>query len=129
MKMRIWTAHLHDAGLYSGPEIVLVKDGFCWPAFFVPLLWALWHRMWLTALLLVVGALVLGVGMDLLGLSPAAQFVLGVGVAVYIGLSANDWRRASLRRRGWDDGSSVVAENREAAEWRLFQHEGSVALR
>ncbi|MFN4088831.1 MAG: DUF2628 domain-containing protein, partial [Alphaproteobacteria bacterium] len=126
MKMRFWTSHRHDAGLYSGPRIVLVKEGFCWPAFFLPLPWALWHRMWLTALLLVVVPLLLGIAMDFGGLSRMAQTVAGIGVALYIGLNANDWRRASLRRKGWDEGPPVLAPNRDAAELRFFRNEGDV---
>ncbi|MET4701892.1 hypothetical protein ABIE65_004941 [Constrictibacter sp. MBR-5] len=129
MKMRMWTTHLHDAGLYSGPEVLVVKDGFCWPAFFLTFVWALWHRMWLTAVLLLAGSLAVGAGGELAGLSQTAQAALGLGFSIFIGTSANDWRRASLRRRGWDDGSSVVAANREAAEWRLFQHDEGMVLR
>lgn len=129
MKLRMYTTHRHDAGLYAGPEILLVKDGFSWPAFFLGPIWALWHRMWLTALLIFVASLVVGVAGELSGLSSAAQTVLGLGFAVVVGVNANDWRRSSLHRRGWDDGASVLATTREAAEWRLFQYDEGMALR
>jgi glutamine amidotransferase len=39
-------------------EAVLVRDGFSWPAFLVPPLWLLWHRLWAEGIIaiLVMGA-------------------------------------------------------------------------
>ena len=39
-------------------EYVFVKDGFSWPAFFLPILWILWHRLWLTLVWYIVFVLV-----------------------------------------------------------------------
>lgn len=129
MKLRVWTTHRRDAGLYAAPDVVLVKEGFCWPALLVPLVWALWHRMWLTFALLLLGATMLGMVATFAGLTPAAELALGLGAAIYVGMSANDWRRASLRRRGWDEGPAVVAASQEGAELRLFQTESGMFLR
>lgn len=129
MKLRVWTTHRRDAGLYAAPDVVLVKEGFCWPALLVPLVWALWHRMWLTFALLLLGAAMLGMVATFAGLTPAAELALAFGAAIYVGMSANDWRRASLRRRGWDEGPAVVAASQEGAELRLFQTESGMFLR
>ena len=44
MKTRLYTVHLLDDASDDG--LVLVKEGFSWPAFFVAVPWALFHRMW-----------------------------------------------------------------------------------
>ena len=43
-----------------------VKEGFCWPAFFVPALWLIYCRMWIELVLFVVifGALQWAFGVD-----------------------------------------------------------------
>ncbi len=42
----------------SPESFCFVKDGFSWPALFFPLLWILWHRMWLTLVYYIVFVLV-----------------------------------------------------------------------
>ena len=51
--MRLYTVHQNPDPL-SGNDLVFVKEGFCWPAFFFPMLWPLWHRLWLVALMVLV---------------------------------------------------------------------------
>ena len=57
--MRIYTVHLPAAAGDTGEDraaaAVLVKEGFCWPAFFFAPLWALWHRLWLFFALVLAG--------------------------------------------------------------------------
>ena len=121
--MRIYTAHRRDAGLYAEPETVLVKEGFSWPAFFFTALWALWHRMWLTALLILAAEIALGIFGDRLNLSSGAEFAVSLGFLLFVGFGANDWRRRSLRRRGFDEGTPVAAASLDAAEFRFFAAE------
>ncbi len=121
--MRVYTAHRRDAGLFEPPDLVLVKEGFCWPAFLFGFLWALWHRMWLTALLLFLAEALLAVVAAALGLATMAQIALSAGFMLFVGFGANDWRRRSLRRRGFEEGPVLVAEGPDAAAWRLMQAE------
>ena len=116
--MRIYTVHRrHDGGR---PDFVLVKEGFCWPAFILALPWALWHRMWLTvlwlvAVLAIAGALGVFLGLDVLG-----ETALSLGIALLVGFFANDWRRWSLERRGYANEGVVAAENEDAALRRFL---------
>ena len=118
--MRLYTAHRRDAGLFEEAELVLVKDGFCWPAFFFTFLWALFHRMWMVAILILVAELLLGALAESLGVGKASSVVLSLATMLVIGWSGNDWRRRSLLRRGYDEGQPVVAENVGAAEYRYL---------
>lgn len=119
--MRCFTAHRRDTGLFTEPETVLVKEGFCWPAFFFTFLWALWHRMWLTAVAIFVAEMAAGIVSGWLALTDLGGTLLSVGIMVFIGCSANDWRRRALDRRGWDEAGIVCGRNRDEAEFRLLQ--------
>jgi hypothetical protein len=118
--MRVYTVHTRPLSAEPDRDAVLVKEGFCWPAFFFSVLWALGHRMWFTAigfLLAVVGAEAAAL---FLGLDPVTDFALGLGVAAAIGYVANDCRRAALRRRGFVAAGIAAAAGTEAALRRWF---------
>jgi len=109
--MRIYSIH-YRAG---DQDVVVVKEGFSWGAFLFTALWALWHRLWLTFLALLVLLLALDAAADLLGLSEAIASVIGLAVSVWIGYSANDWRRRGLERRGYVLSAVVAAQDGDAA--------------
>ena len=117
--MRIYTAHLRRRGLY--PDLVLVKEGFCWPAFILSAPWALWHRMWLSALVLLATGAALGASMTLAGLNDIGQGAISLGFAVIVGFLANDLRRRSLEQRGFAFRDVVAGTGLAAAERALLE--------
>ena len=42
-------------------RFVFVKDGFCWPALFIPELWLLFRRMWLVLVVYVALSVVVSI--------------------------------------------------------------------
>lgn len=125
--MRLYTVHVRRHGPDADSDLVLIKEGFCWPAFFLGPLWALWHRLWLAALVLLVANLALiGVGM-LLRLDGLSQGAVSVGFAAIVGFVANDLRRRRLERRHFTLAAVVSAAGREAAEWRFLDGEPELA--
>jgi hypothetical protein len=124
--MRLYTVHLPvhlmpTAGMPAtdtAEQAVLVKEGFCWPALFVPLLWTLWHRMWWEALALLVFALAVGALDRLAG--GALPALLGVALQLWFGLQGNDLRRWALARQGWPEVAVVGGNTRDAATRRYF---------
>ncbi len=116
--MRVYSVHFRRQA--SGPDLVLVKEGFCWPAFFLSFIWALWHRMWLTVLWLVAASAVLGAVSAVLRLDPVGEGAVSLGMAVLIGLFANDIRRWSLDKRGYSDEGIVVGDNEDGALRRFL---------
>ena len=114
--MNIYTAYVRHGGLNPDKDIVLVKEGFCWPAgFFMPL-WALWHGFWSLAL----GATVVFVGLGaFIGYLDADMRVsawLFCGISALMGYLANDLWRVLLVRRGFIQEDVVVAGNIGEAE-------------
>jgi hypothetical protein len=118
--MRVYTVHLRPGASEPDNGAVLVKEGFCWPAFFFSVLWALWHRMWLTAALFLVVILAAGVVVEALALPSEVALALDLAVALLIGWGANDLRRAALAREGYTFEGIVAAAGEDAAARRWF---------
>ena len=107
-------------GALDAPErFAFVKDGFSWPALFWPLIWILWHRLWLTLMCAVIAVLVV-MWIDLLAGDRAATIVLILG-ALLFAFEANNVRRLSLDRRGWRDLGGAIGKTLEEAEIAFFQ--------
>jgi len=79
---------------------VVIADRFAPFAFVAPVIWLLFHRLWLeafAAILVTVTATVLA--------STAGQPVLGIALdlalSLIVALEGRNWRAAALQRRGW----------------------------
>ena len=118
--MRLYTVHILPGDPDPGETSVLVREGFCWPAFLLSPLWALWHRLWLVAVLFLgVEAAVSGAAY-LLDPDPISHGAAILGVAVLIGHFANDLRRWSLDRRGYRLDRVVSGAGHDEALGRYF---------
>jgi hypothetical protein len=132
-RVRFYTVHTRR-GPWSnsdlgGQETVFVKDGFAWGAFLFSALWALWHRMWLGALVIVAGSVLLAVASELSDMPPALDAALGFAWSLLIGFEAQDWRRRALAARGYVEVAVVSGASIVDAERRFFDatlHSGSV---
>lgn len=102
--------------------VVAVPSGFSWWAALVPPLWFLRHRLWLGLAGYVVFSLLLSAALELGGIADPAVVAITLAVDLLIGLSAADFRRWTLARRGWRQRAVLRAENaREAEERALFE--------
>lgn len=80
---------------------VFVKQGFSFYAGAFQFLWSIYHRMWLTSVLLFALSL-FTTYLDTSGiLSEDALTVFSMGMIIFIGLCAPDWLEKSLQRRGY----------------------------
>ncbi|MCW8916500.1 MAG: DUF2628 domain-containing protein [Magnetovibrio sp.] len=116
--MSVFTVHVRDTGLR--PTLALVKDGFSWPAAVFGFIWALVIGAWDVALVLFALQMVVGTVAGLLIESPDVQTVIQIGLAVVIGLIANEMRRWSLDRHGLHEDAVVTAHDKEEAERRYL---------
>ena len=119
--MRLYTVHLRRHGLDPDRDLAAVKEGFCWPAFFFSILWALWNGLWLVGLVLLAAQAVVGGAVALLGLDPLSQAAVSLGLALIIGMLANDLRRWTLSRRGFDEAAVVAGGDADAALGRFLE--------
>ena len=98
-------------------RFVFVKDGFCWPALFIPELWLIVRRLWLVLLVYVAIAVAVSiVGSEVGGPLPWVMLVL---MHLLFALEGNALRRWKLAAKGYE--FIGVAEGRlEVAEVRFF---------
>lgn len=102
-------------------QTVLVKEGFCWPALFVPLLWLVYHRLWFAAVsYLVVVAVVFGLT-DLAEVNDAVAAALSIALQVVVAAEAGDIRRWTLRRRSYEFVGLAYGPSLFAAEIAYFE--------
>ncbi|MDP4003085.1 DUF2628 domain-containing protein [Methylobacterium sp. NEAU K] len=124
MRMRSYTLHLPTDARPGEPlgldRAVLVSDGFAWSAFAFSVLWFLYHRLWIAALIVLAGfAALAGAGLAL-GLSTGAAIVVTLLASWLVGLEASSLRRWTLTGRGWPARDAVVAASPEEAEARAL---------
>ena len=113
--MKVYTVHLRREGLDPDRDLVVVKEGFCWPAFLFTGLWALWHRLWLAAITIIALSAACSMIAKWLGADSLVQGTLGLAVSVLIGFAANDLRRCRLERQGFVDAGVSCGDDGDAA--------------
>lgn len=129
MAMHVYSVHAPPelSGAEAAERMVFVKDGISWPALFVPILWLLWHRMWLPLLGYWV-FIVLAAFIDV-GLGETAATIVAVLGNILFAVEANNIRRWSLARRGWRAEGESFGRDRAEAEIRFFHGEAAKAER
>ena len=117
--MRIYTYHMRP-GETALVDAVAVREGFSWPAFLFSSLWALTHRLWLVAVILLAVPGVLQYTVDNGWLQPAIASTMLLLFGFYVGCSGNDWWRESLERRGYVLAGITCARDLAEADRRFF---------
>lgn len=103
-----------------GKGVIFVKEGFCWPALFIPFLWMLYHRMWFVAAGYVVASLIVALVGQLLPLSDVVSELIVLGFGFVVALEGNDLRRWHLGNKGYTHVATVAAPDLDLAEHRYF---------
>jgi hypothetical protein len=101
-------------------RVVFIREGFSWSGFFLTFLWAVWHRMWVVAALLIAisAAFIVAVSLELL--DPVLASVVQLGISVLFGFEAHRLQESSLLRAGFRHAGLIEASLLEAAELSYF---------
>lgn len=100
--MRFYTIHERPAQKAGGDaDVLAIASGFRWWAAIMPIVWLLWHRLWLGFVLYLLFSVVLGTALALGDIAEPAATAIGLAVSLLIGFSAADYWRWTLERRGW----------------------------
>jgi hypothetical protein len=101
-------------------RLAFVREGFSWVALLVPLVWLLYHRMWIESvvLFLVYVGLQLAFGGEAQGQALTAW--ASIAIAILFAFEANDLRTAALERRGYRLAGVVSGRDRVDAERAFF---------
>ena len=118
--MRLYSVYLRDHGRMPQDDLVLVKEGFSWPACFFTFVWALWTRMWLPAIVMFSVIALAGYGVRALHLGEDIEGLASIILALAAGLVGNDIRRWWLDRKGYSEVAVVSGKNVEEAERRFL---------
>lgn len=119
--MRLYSVFLRNHGRDTARDLVLVKEGFSWPAFIFTFVWALATRMWWPAIALFAIIVLVGAGTDAVGLNEDLQGLVTLSLAVAIGFLGNDIRRWHLDRDGYSEAGVVAGKNKEHALQRFLE--------
>ena len=119
--MKIYTVHFRRHGLDLDRDVVLVREGFSWAAFFLNVLWAAWQRMWLATIGILVVSVVLNAINWGLGTDGTTSFILATGMAALLGLFAHDLKRWTLERQGFAEFGVVVGDTEDQALARFLE--------
>lgn len=113
--MKVYTVHVPQAL----EDTVFVKEGMAWPCLVIPVLWMLWHRMWVPAAIVFACSLAIAAIGKVGGDSLTANLI-AIGFQTAIALEANNLRRWSLSKAGYLETGVVAAANMGEAELRYF---------
>jgi len=119
--MPLYTVHAPPPAGGAPPDplgYVLIKEGFCWPALFLPELWLLFRRMWLVLLTYLLVALVV-YAFDVRSEGPLASVFLALA-RLWLAVEGNGLRRWTLAGRGYELVGVAEGRNVDEAEIRFF---------
>lgn len=120
--MKIFTVYNKDDLARPLENTIILKEGFSWNAAIFQPLWALYHKMWsLAAILLLLNLatrLLLSSGV----ISDNISAVIELTVFVIIGLCGNDWISENLMKNGYTMIGIVSGRDKIEAEQRFFDN-------
>jgi hypothetical protein len=120
-RVKIYTVHIKPGMENAQARAVFVKEGFNLWAFLFTIVWALYKRLWIVALLLFIANALLLLMLKGHVLSPASLGAIHVGFHFIMGSWGNDWVRARLTRHGYILADIAAGDNLLRAEQRYFE--------
>lgn len=119
--MKIYTVHIPANDQNAQEKAVFLREGFNWMAFLFTGLWALYHRLWLLVLYIVLFNVALMSLEQEAIISSSGAITIQLGFQVLVGFHANDWLRAKLAKRGYIMADISAADSLLRAEQRYFE--------
>ena len=103
-------------------ELVFVRDGFSWWAALAPILWMIYHRLWMPLAGFGLAFLALSILAWLAGAGEGAGGLLLTGLSLAFGFVANDVRRFMLEREDFTLVSAIAGFSQLDCERRFFDN-------
>lgn len=110
--MKQFAIYQHPDGRFEA-----VKQGWSWPGFLFGAIWTLVKRLWTIGLVIIAAAFVFQAIIVTSGSEELAAMsnVVGLIIAVVIGLNGNNWREKDLLKRSYKNQGIVEGANPDAA--------------
>lgn len=124
--MKIYTVYVNKSCADYLENARFIKEGFSlWAAVF-HVFWAIFNRMWLCAAALIVVNICFFV-LEKYGIMSANTLaILQTAFFFILGFEANDWKRADLEKKGWQQLDIIAAKNEQEAQARFYNNVVSV---
>lgn len=119
--MRIYTVHELTGAPADGKGVIFVREGFSVPALVFTVFWLAFARQWLALAYYASAAIALTVLGEWVGVQPEILMILSLAMQLFLGVSANDIRRWTLRRHGYSDIGVAAGRTLEEAERDFFR--------
>jgi hypothetical protein len=119
--LKIYTVHVKPGETLAHEKPVFVREGFNILAFALTGFWALYQRLWVHGLLIILFNGILMLLNQEQVLSQTGMTIIQLGFNLLIGFHANDWRRVGLTRRGYIVADIVTGDSLLRAEQRYFE--------
>ncbi|MFJ7355130.1 DUF2628 domain-containing protein [Phyllobacterium sp. NPDC097923] len=107
-------------------KTVFIRDGFSIVAFFLPVPWLLFNRLWFEAALVFAAVAAISIVGSYTGHGNLAEIVAAL-LALLVAFEASNWRIKALERRGFDQAAIVDARSAADAETAYFHGEAFAA--
>ncbi len=117
--MKTYTVHLNPAD--PKPEnIILVKEGFSWLAFFLGMLFTLYHRMWLLSFILIILDVVLSILMAKeIITNEIIIYCISFGIKLLLASNYHDFYRHKLSKKGYIFQGIASGKNEDEAYYKF----------
>ena len=96
-----------------------LRDGFSIWAFLLPVPWLLWHRLFVSAVVVLAAEVAITWQAGARGFGLAA-FALPLLIGLLVALEGPSLRAWKLKRQGWRETAALVAGDRTEAELRYY---------
>lgn len=102
-------------------KIVFVREGIAWWALFFPLIWLLYHRLWLVLVLYLAAVFAIGVAAELINIPEIVGGLVTMALSFLLALEGHDLRRWTLKRKGYALIDVTNGRDMAECEQRFFE--------
>ncbi len=110
----------------ASESAVFIRDGFYFFGFISPVVWMIWHRLWVLAAVTFVVTIILSMVGEWAGIIAGVP-LLSLLISFYIGIEGGVLRVSALRCAGWRQWGVIEANTIDDAEIRYLDALNDVA--
>lgn len=120
--MKIYTVYLNPRKPAPYENAVFVEERFSWLGFFVPLIWAIYNRVWSVVAFMAVFMCLAGAMIHYDESTAGPMKVIALIINLYVGLNGNDMIRKRLSRQGYILANIISGDKLINAQQRFFSN-------
>lgn len=110
---------MEPAGDRTGEQAIFIRDAFAPLAVVLPVVWLLWHKLWIEAGVALIAMVAITAALEWLGLAQLAGLAASL-IGLYVALEGGALRIFASRRRGYSEKAVIDAASLADAEEHHF---------